>query len=480
MRYKDSYNFEENSYLIDIKNGTFSITPGKSSQPPLSKTISELNSCIHKISKKNIHIADSEITKLNNFIESLKDGIKDEKTCKKIDTLIKPIFEKPKLRDLVAPELLGLIGDYAISEEAFIEERLPETMTQVTALLSKLFLDDEQTQMNPKVLVSLQNLLRDSTGKIVGSFLEKAEGDYHKLDPNLKKILESKLGKLPLEKTLTALALTGISMDQEKMRGHMLHFKEIEHLSLISCKLTDTVLNMLTERIKLKTLDLSSSNLITKLPKITQALTELQHLIVSDCRLIDSSLTALAPCKGLITLDISYNRDITDAGIATIVKDASKLTSLNLAGCVDITASGIESLKTLKNLTELDLSGLYEIPVEIIIKLIKELPNLEKIHLNEIKFSPENFEKLLQAISAAKNLSLSNCDLTNESLEKIAKSCKQLSVLDISGNYDVTSKGLDTLQPLTLAHLNLTNCTDVEAASIESLRGKMIHTIIVF
>lgn len=86
----------------------------------------------------------------------------------------------------------------------------------------------------------------------------------------------------------------------------------------------------------------------------------------------------LANCKQVISLNLAENRKITDAGLE-ILKSLPWLTELNLGAC-DITNAGIEHLKALAHLKSLSLIFCNRISDEAL-RTVGKLRELESLDI---------------------------------------------------------------------------------------------------
>jgi len=88
-------------------------------------------------------------------------------------------------------------------------------------------------------------------------------------------------------------------------------------------------------------------------------------------------VSELANCKQVISLNLAENRKITDAGLE-VLKGIPWLTDLNIGAC-DITNAGIEHLKELPHLTNLNLIFCNRISDEALrtVGKLKELESLD-------------------------------------------------------------------------------------------------------
>lgn len=136
--------------------------------------------------------------------------------------------------------------------------------------------------------------------------------------------------------------------------------------------------------------------------------------------LLDQDLEQIAQaCPNLLSLNVSFRESITDQGIEKIAKSCSNLQSLNLAGCKKISSIGIHTIA---------------------------------------QFCTQLF-----------SANLSFCHPTNETLEFLAKSCSNLSVLDLI----FSNINDDVLEKITLSGrikaFDLSCCSELTERSLATL-----------
>jgi hypothetical protein len=149
--------------------------------------------------------------------------------------------------------------------------------------------------------------------------------------------------------------------------------------------------------------------------------TRLKELFLTGaCLISDVGITALCQrCTGLHTLDISICNKISDGALLTIGKYSTNLTKLNISGC-DIHDHGLDAICAgCSKLVELQING---------------CPRLTNCGLAPIA-----------CLKSLELLSCRNCEYVSSApFHLIARSCRNLKQLDISGMDLVTVDTLDS------------------------------------
>jgi len=133
--------------------------------------------------------------------------------------------------------------------------------------------------------------------------------------------------------------------------------REIEELYLYACpNFTDTSFTTLNKLSKLCLLDLCGAHLLS-----------------------DEGLSAISECSKLETLNLTWCINITDVGLQALAENCSCLQSLSLHGLLGVSDVGLERLaKSCGNsLKALDVSGCINIKRRSKEELRKLFPNLE-------------------------------------------------------------------------------------------------------
>jgi len=132
----------------------------------------------------------------------------------------------------------------------------------------------------------------------------------------------------------------------KKLRG-----LELDHVDI----LTDDSIIQVSEYLNLETFSIVNNLLITdkSLCPIVTACTRLKTLNVSGCKQLTDEFIKHIKCTSLKSIDISWCTQISNYGLLELVKIVPNILSLNLYSCVIITEFDCvkEYCKQLKNFT---------------------------------------------------------------------------------------------------------------------------------
>ncbi|KMT06388.1 hypothetical protein BVRB_7g160670 [Beta vulgaris subsp. vulgaris] len=211
---------------------------------------------------------------------------------------------------------------------------------------------------------------------------------------------------------------------------------------------------------------------------------------------------ALACARNLAALDFSY-MSVSDGLLYAIVKASIPLRRFTLYHCKDFTFPGVLSLvRSYQSLEYLALEGVYWITDRTIIDISKFLRNATTVKLNfcsrltssgfftmlknclslnSLEMEKTDMGKQEFAVSNANNpqiraLSLgSNKALSNDCLEKIAFSCPNLEILDVSDCPSITRKGIgEIVRNCTgLKQLQMSGCGAIKSLGIDAKLHKL-------
>lgn len=248
----------------------------------------------------------------------------------------------------------------------------------------------------------------------------------------------------------------------------------IVDLSLANCSSISTLKPLITHRCRnLTSLDLSHTKLknaliiealkcmgknVTSLSlsttkvdndtvrRILDICRKLERLSLVDC--INLNDTAFEICDKFVAASIpmalkhfdASGTLITDKSIASLVKAAPRLQSINLSQNKKITNRSLVSLSSAKDLDVLILSGASlsnppAFPFEpVFLALLANTTNLKVLELPNLPF------------------------LTDTCLEALATLCPGLESINIRGSANITSRGISFLAACPLKHVNISTC----------------------
>ncbi|KAL2936170.1 F-box/LRR-repeat protein 4 [Bienertia sinuspersici] len=211
---------------------------------------------------------------------------------------------------------------------------------------------------------------------------------------------------------------------------------------------------------------------------------------------------SLVCARNLSVLEFSY-MSISDGLLFSIVKASIPLKKFTLYHCKDFSFPGVLSLlRGYQSLEYLALEGVYWINDRTIIDLSKFLRNANTVKLNFCsKLTSSSFFTMLKncpllnilemektgmgkqefAVSNANNPQIralalsSNKTLSNDCLEKIASSCPNLELLDVSVCPSITRKGIGEIvrNCTRLRQLQMNGCGAIKSLGIDAKLRKL-------
>ena len=251
------------------------------------------------------------------------------------------------------------------------------------------------------------------------------------------------------------------------------------HLSRCSNEIDDVVMDIIAKAsIKLTEFNLSGCYKITEsgLLKLLFSQTHIHSLDLTWCSILtDAHLKVLAEnLVNLIDLTLSGCKNITDQGMKHLSLNCKKLQQLDISVCGLITTTSIESV--LKNCVELQALNLSwcKITDSLLAQISIYATRLHTIKLNNCTdISDQGIENMMQNGGLLEDIDLSFCfKLTDNSIKSIATTNKtRLKVLNISWCQNITDKGVAYLgQSCThLVRLDVSWCNKLTHLGIQAL-----------
>lgn len=278
--------------------------------------------------------------------------------------------------------------------------------------------------------------------------------------PNLEQITLRSTHDLTLESLAIALPnLPRLSIRPGK--GLMLN-SEKDCCSEEAFPLTNLRLDLFSS---LTYLDLSWNTLDSNVLHQISQLPKLEGLNLKNCVGVDDSLIeSLIEGGGSIkSLNLS-NTSVSDEGV--LLMNDLPLVRLNLSKCDSVTDDGMFWMQYIRTLEELDISGCPEITAGGLEQLI-QLPKLKRLYLQETKLKTGS---LLSQFLSLEVLNLRDCCWVTDSILTELSLCKNLKFLNLRNCTDVTDKGLESLLQLPeLQSINLRGCRQITDEGISIL-----------
>lgn len=297
--------------------------------------------------------------------------------------------------------------------------------------------------------------------------------------------LADSLKKLPM---LQSIKLDGCLVTYAGLQAIGNWCVSLKELSLSKCPgVTDDGLSsLLTKHKDLQKLDITCCRKITytSIDNITESCTTLTSLRMESCTLVPREAFVLIGqrCHFLEEIDITEN-EVDDEGLKSI-SSCSKLSSLKLGICLNITDEGVAHVgMCCSKLVELDLYRCTGISDSGISAIARGCPGLEMINIAYCKDITDSSLISLSKCSSLNTVESRGCPLiTSLGLAAIAVGCKQLAKLDIKKCFNIDDFGMIPLahfsQNLRQINLSYTSVTDVGLFSLASISCLQSLTIL--
>ncbi|CEG41554.1 Leucine rich repeat proteins, some proteins contain F-box [Plasmopara halstedii] len=134
--------------------------------------------------------------------------------------------------------------------------------------------------------------------------------------------------------------------------------------------------------------------------------------------------------------------------VIEMLQYSTKLTALDLSGCLNVDDKCLKIIKVLVHLTSLQLIGCYQV-TNLGIEHLLPLKYLEKLRLGRCrKLTDEAFDRFATSFSKLRELDVAYCRLSNVAMEHIGR-IESLQVLTIRGCPIITDDGVAALAGLT-------------------------------
>ncbi|XP_062094929.1 F-box/LRR-repeat protein 3 isoform X2 [Humulus lupulus] len=261
-------------------------------------------------------------------------------------------------------------------------------------------------------------------------------------------VLADSLRKLPM---LQSVKLDGCRVTCAGLKAIGNWCVSLRELSLSKCSdVTDDGLSSLVIKHRdLQKLDITCCRRITyvSIAHITNSCSALTSLKMESCALVSREAFVLIGqrCHFLEELDLTDN-EIDDEGLKSISR-CSKLSSLKLGICLDITDKGVAHVGfSCSKLNELDLYRCTNITDTGISAIARGCPDLEMINIAYCKDISDDSLISLSKCSRLNTFESRGCPLiTSSGLAAIAMKCKQLVKLDIKKCSNIDDAGMISL-----------------------------------
>ena len=290
-------------------------------------------------------------------------------------------------------------------------------------------------------------------------------GCYHETDAELGRAFSVKLPRL----TELNLSLCKQINDQS-LKNITEQVPNLTMLELGGCTniTNDGLIVLATDLPKLKKLNIRSCNAISDVGigfltgagyKDRGGTLDLECLVLQDCqKLADASLKYISVgLSKLKSINLSFCGNITDTSLR-FLSNMPSLRELNLRSCDNISDIGIGYLAEGGSaITSLDISFCERIEDQAMIHVSQGLFNLKCLSLNACSITDDGIAKLVKSVLELTTLNIGQCsNVTDHGLEMIAKKFKNLQCIDLYGCTKIKTGGLEQIMKLPkLQTLNL-------------------------
>ncbi|XP_055637481.1 F-box/LRR-repeat protein 14 [Toxorhynchites rutilus septentrionalis] len=286
---------------------------------------------------------------------------------------------------------------------------------------------------------------------------------------------------------LESLNLSGCYNITDIALGHAFptDLPNLKVLDLSLCKqVTDSSLGRIAQHLKnIEVLELGGCCNITNtgLLLIAWGLKKLKRLNLRSCwHVSDQGIGHLAgigkeAVDGTLALEYLGLQDcqrLSDESLRHIAQGLTSLKSINLSFCVSITDSGLKHLAKMAKLEELNLRACDNISDIGIAYLTEGGSSISSLDVSFCdKIADQALTHISQGLFHLKSLSLSACQITDEGLEKIAKSLHDLETLNIGQCSRVTDRGLEIIaeELKNLCAIDLYGCTRLSPVGLSKI-----------
>lgn len=269
---------------------------------------------------------------------------------------------------------------------------------------------------------------------------------------------------------ITKLSICSEAEDSPPLRYLLKHFGDETFHQLRRLKITPQFKNggdSLSQFTKLRSLDISCWSAGTQQFAALQFLVNLTSLSITGRQFNDAGMQNLSSLTNLSKLRLEWC-NLTEASVPYLTK-MTNLSHLSLSGLQAQSKACLHSLRDLKKMIRLDLSGMY-LSAEALGPL-SNLTNLTDLNLSTNDITSESLEQIsglchvnklnlsrtrvdnkglmvLTSLQRLKELNLSGSYVDDQGLRYLTR-LRFLAILDLSDNFMLCSNNLEHLMPLT-------------------------------
>lgn len=257
----------------------------------------------------------------------------------------------------------------------------------------------------------------------------------------------------------------------------------LTELNLSLCKqVTDTSLGRIAQHLKnLEVLELGGCCNITNtgLLLVAWGLRRLRKLCLRSCwHVSDQGIGHLCGLSGetasgnlaLEYLGLQDCQRLSDEALRHVSVGLPNLRAINLSFCVSITDGGLKHLAKMPELRELNLrscDNISDVGMAYLAEGGSRITTLDVSFCDKI--GDQALGHISQGLFNLKSLSLSACNISDEGLERIARTLHELDTLNVGQCSKITDRGLNTVADSLnrLTCIDLYGCTKITSAGLE-------------
>ncbi|GAB0088306.1 F-box/LRR-repeat protein 14 [Sergentomyia squamirostris] len=186
---------------------------------------------------------------------------------------------------------------------------------------------------------------------------------------------------------------------------------------------------------------------------------ELEYLGLQDCqRLSDESLKYISQgLTSLKSINLSFCVSVTDSGLKYLAK-MPKLEELNLRACDNISDIGMAYLTDGgSTIFSLDVSFCDKIGDQALIHISQGLFHLRSLSLNASGITDDGLDRIAKSLHDLETLNIGQCNrISDKGLKTLADNLQNLKAIDLYGCTRLSAQGLELIMKLPkLETLNL-------------------------
>jgi hypothetical protein len=254
----------------------------------------------------------------------------------------------------------------------------------------------------------------------------------------------------------------------------------MEYLDLSGCDIDDDCVEelMLAFAGSLRTLKLSDCpcvrpNTVANWVEQLAGLTELDVSMTKDLTDAEAFHDFISCCPHLVSVDFTKCPGLTDGALLHVPACTPSLTNMNLRGCRNFTDTGFLFLKDATALTSLKIAGCIQLSDRAFSATITRLVNLTKIDVSNLSLLNDScVQCLMTKCPVLRSINLfNNMLLTSHSLHILAEHGHGLQSLNIGANANFDDLSLERflIQAESLVKLKLRGCVSLTDAVLPKI-----------